>query len=422
MNAHIKNFKIIFFIFLMSYLMSGCSIFTEYGQLTNSAEKSYQSGDYDNAVRYSSRALKLKPDYTEAQVILVESWPFAIGKHDKQVKELGIKKDLNSVRFRVEEYRTLIELNTMVKNLPPLINEATNQKIELKTTDYSEKFTAAEQVAADAYYNSANKIGLEGGIKNSRQAAKWFAEIKTFDSFEGGYKDSEALYEKYRQAGTKRIAILAFENKSGKSDFGPIGESLSELIIKKVMDTPGALEFLEIISVDEVNHDINSSGTVKKTDILKLGKELRLHEIITGQITQVSVVNDLTKDEERVLKKEIEENIGEEGKQINQTREISAVVLVSTIDERASIAGSYKIIDAKTAKLIETLSTTGKHIYYHQWGRILGDGDERAISEELKEIIRNTYGKIESNEIIINKAIDKLAKSLASEIIVYTKK
>jgi hypothetical protein len=415
MNAHIKNFKIIFFIFLMSYLMSGCSIFTEYGQLTNSAEKSYQSLDYDNAVRYSSRALKLKPDYTEAQVILVESWPFAIGKHDKQVKELGIKKDLNSVRFRVEEYRTLIELNTMVKNLPPLINEATNQKIELKTTDYSEKFTAAEQVAADAYYNSANKIGLEGGIKNSRQAAKWFAEIKTFESFKGGYKDSEALYEKYRQAGTKRIAILAFENKSGKSDFGPIGESLSELIIKKVMDTPDALEFLKIISVD----DTNSSGTVKKTDILKLGKELRLHEIITGQITQVSVVNDLTKDEERVLKKEIEENIGEEGKQTNQTREISAVVLVSTINESASIKGSYKIRDAKTAEILDEGSKTGKHIYYHQWGRIDG-GDERAISEELKEIIRNTDGKIESNEIIINKAIDKLAKSLASEIIVYT--
>lgn len=82
---------------------------------------------------------------------------------------------------------------------------------------------------------------------------------------------------------------------------------------------------------------------------------------------------------------------------------------------------TYEIRDANTAEILEGGSKTGEHIYYHQWGRKDG-GDESAISEEMNKIIENEDGKIESNEIIINKAIEQLAKSLAREIIVYAKK
>ncbi len=426
MNTYIKIFRTLFFVFLVSALMSGCSLFTKYGKLTNSAEKAYQSGNYDLAVRDSSSALKIKPDYEEAQVILVNSFPISIRNHEERAKELGSKTDLDSVGPRVDEYRTLIGLNNMVRNLSALIDEKTGMRIEFQLTDYSEQFVAAKQDAAEAYYNNGHSLGGKGGLDNSKLAAKSF---KKSQSFVAGYKDSATLYEKYRQAAIKRIAILSFENKSGNSNHGAIGDLVSDQIISKIMGTPSAIEFLKIISRSELeqamlDQNVNSSGSMKKTDVIKVGKALGLHEIIIGQITQVNLSKPQTtvqtiKEKANVVVGK-EKYINDEGKERkrNVYRDVRANVKVSRMYANAKIAGSYKIIDTKTGRLIKTDSMTGEHIYDHKWGS--ASGDERAISRKLLGIISNEPGISPSAGDRVNSAAGDLVRSLANKIIAYT--
>ena len=52
----------------------------------------------------------------------------------------------------VAEYKGLVEINALVKNLPPLIHKKTKQRITFDTRDYTNELAEASNNAAEAHY------------------------------------------------------------------------------------------------------------------------------------------------------------------------------------------------------------------------------------------------------------------------------
>ena len=187
----------------------------KHGKLMESAQASYRANDYEAALRDAVMALKHKPDYDKAQNMAPTFFNAAVEVRQNRIRSLEAGSD----RFRwdgmVAEYKGLIEINTLVKNLPPLIHKKTKQRITFDTQDYSTPLRQASEKAAEAHYQEGIRLANSAGdVETQKRAAK---EFKMVEEFVPGYKDVRIRYEQSRSAGVKRMAILTFEDKSGKA-------------------------------------------------------------------------------------------------------------------------------------------------------------------------------------------------------------
>jgi len=425
-----KKYSMFYAVLFFVLFMTSCSVlagFTKHGKLTKRATEAYQLGNYDAAITDAVKALRIKPDYEDAQTILMNAFPISIRNRENSIAELTSQTDLESVGKCVKEYHRLISISTSVKDLPPLINKQTKQAVSFDFKDYSKSFMKAKQVAAEAYYKEGHKLGDLGGIDNSKSAAKAFKKSQTYVH---QYKDTASLYDKYRLAGIKRIAILSFINKSGKNQYGAIGELVTDQITSTIMGTPSAVEFLNIISRTEleqslVKHNIAFSELVHDTQVIKIGKTLGLHEIIVGQITQINTSKPQTtvqnvKEKEYVVVS-YKEYIDKKGKKRKSPvyGDVYGSARIFNMYANAKITGSYKIIDIKTAQLIKTDSFSGEYKYSHKWGSHIS-GDERGLSADTKRIITSAPGIAPSDGDRVNMAADNLVTSMSKKIIAYT--
>lgn len=366
----------------------------------------------------------------------------------------------------------MIELNKAVGSLPTLTIQKTKEVIKFEIKDYSADLSTAKTNAAEAHYQEgvllsksgtsareraaqeftvANKyvpgykdalaLAAEGyykeglnlikqdGVNIQKQAAK---EFKTAMNFVTDYKDSAALYEKARKSGIKRVAIIPFDDKSGKSaKYGAVAETVADQIISKIMNDQSAMEFLEIISRDQLERvmqeqKLGLSGVIDEKTAMSLGKILGVNEIITGKITGIiytpeRTTNTNVNQSAQVAVGERVSGYTKKGREITETvyGTVTATATLYTRTAGASVNGSYNIVDIKTAKMLKTNAFAGKADFKSEWGRFTGD--ERALSGKVSTLCSKSEEAPPSEDELVNNAVKKLSDNLANEIISYAK-
>lgn len=396
-------------------LLMGCAALTQYGKLEKSARQNYLNQNYDAAVFDCAASLKLNPNYDKAQALIKDAFNAAVSAHTNKINQLVP----SSAKFKwdeiVSELEALIKLNETIKSLPTLTEKKTKRVIKFKTADYSDMLQKSKAKAAEAHYQEGLRLSTLDGVDTQKQAAK---EFKTADQYQPGYKDAASRYQTTRQAGVKRMAIIPFEDKSGKNgQYGAISETVVDEVVSAVMNDPDATEFLEIISRDRLEQvmqeqKLGLTGLVDQQTAVELGKVLGVHEIVTGKITQVIYTPERT----------VEERFREEGEIYvgkNQKRYVSAIVTVYTRTSGASITGSYQIIDIKTARLKKSDSFIGKEDFSTKWAKY--SGDEEALSRSSRNLISRSEELAPVEEEMVSRAAHNLAMSLAQSFKQYAR-
>ena len=415
-------------IIIMLSLTYSCATFMEYGKLEKSARQSYQRGSYDSAVSDSAAALRINPDYGKAQSLIKDAFRAAVTSHEGKVKEL----ERSSAKFRwddiVSEYEALLKLNQTVSRLPTIEDKETGASIRFELTDYTQNLAEARTNAAEVHYQEGLVLSQNGGIDSHKQAAK---EFKAACNFCPGYKDANNLYESERQAGIKRVAIIPFEDKTGKEGiYGALSDIIVDQIITELMGDPDSMEFMEIISRDQLEivlqeQDLGQAGIVDEQTAADLGKVLGVHEIVTGKITQIICSPEATTSRnEKRNSKEVtgkEKYTGSDGKTKERDvyGQVHAEVTIYARTASASIAGSYKIIDAKTAKLKKSDSFKETADFQCTWAAF--SGDERALTSNDRNLAMAAKEAAPVEEEMVNQAAEKLVASLAQALKSYVR-
>ena len=440
------------------FFIVGCASMTQYGKLEESARDYSARGDYDNAVLQVVMSLQLKPDYDKSQALIKDVFPRAVDEHLGKIKTAKS----SSAKFKWDtvaaEYQALIKINRAVKSLPALMDEGTKQPIHFDIQDYTQdlveptnnaaedhyqegrrlfgkegmasrdqaagEFSAANKyvpgykdattLAADGYYREGLLLAKADDVDIQKKAAKAF---KTAQEFVAGYKDSAALYEKARRAGVKRIAIIPFENKSGKGGYGDIAEAIVDGTISDVMGDSSATEFLEIVSRDQLEQvmreqRLGTTGFFDEKTVSKLGKILGVKEIVTGKITQVTASRARETQRNIPQSKRICVQVDDK-RHCVQEEEISAMVTVYNRTAGATITGSYNVIDVKTAAVKLSKSMEGKYAFNASWAKYSGNQD--AISGEPGQLTGVSETFAPEEEEMVNMArkdlVEKLSRS-----------
>jgi len=325
------------------------------------------------------------------------------------------------------EYEALVKLNQTIKSLPTLVDKKTRRLIRFELGDYAEALAETKTNAAEAHYQEGLRLSQKKGVDFQKQAAK---EFKAAQQFRPDYKDSASRYQTCRQAGIKRVAIIPFEDKSGKRGrYGAVSEMITDQIISQVMSDPSAMEFLELVSRDQLEHimreqQLEMSDLVDEQTAVRLGRLMGVHKILTGKITQIITVPARTvkkpeKQKARVVVK-TEKYTDSKGKKKKRYiwGDVEATVTFYTRTAGASIVGSYKIIDVETARIERSESFTGESKFKYEWATY--SGDERALDRKASELVKKGERPAPTAEQLVNQAAENLSTSLAKSLKEYS--
>lgn len=417
-----------YFIALMLFLIFGCAAFTQYGKLESSARQHWVQGNYDSAVFDCAKALKLKPDYEKAQVLIQDAFKAAVNAHQSKLAEL----QPSTAKFKwgdiVSEYEGLTKINKAIKELPTLRVKKTNAEITFEVTDISKELAEAKTNAAEAHYQEGLSLSQEEGVDIQKQAAK---EYKAAMRYIPEYKDAAGLYEVARRKGIKRIAVIPFEDKTGKAGkYGDMSGMIVDDIVSDVMNDASAMEFLEIISRDQLEavmleQNLGLTGILDDNTAMAIGKVLGVHELLTGKISQIvyTPVNTVTKNvrQEGTIRVEAGTYKDKKGKTRTKyvDKDVYADVRVYTRTTKAKITGSYRIIEVKTAKLKKSESFTGNANWEHAWATFRGD--ERALDRATSRLVSASEEPAPVETEMINRAGKSLSQSLSRTLKEYAR-
>ena len=411
--------------------LTGCG--GRHSEFMDSAQANYRAKDYNAALRDTVMALQYNPNYEKAQIYVKAFFDTTVRVHQDRIKTLESISD----KFRwdqiVAEYEGLIEINKLVSSLPPLTRKKTSEPIIFDIKDYTAQFNEALEEAAAAHYQEGIRLAdLSDDPDTQKRAAK---EFKMVAEFITDYKDTQTRYEQARSAGVKRIAILTFEDKSGRRRaYGALSETITDNIIGSILNDPESTEFLTIVSRNHLEQviaeqDLSLVGLVDKQTVASIGKILGVHEIVIGQITQILYIPPETKrttlNRKRTEHKKTgtEKYVDKNGKTKTRPKysdvTVTAKLLHYQLESSVSIIGSYKILDAQTAELKKADNFTTKHKFTTEWASFTGNED--ALSRNDRILVSRDKQNAPIEKVMVLEASNKLSNELAEALKAYVR-
>ena len=392
-------------------------------ELIKDSESKFAQQQFDDATVLAISALMKEPSWERAIEALQQALPACIRNNENKIAQLHESTAKFSGDYTVEEcqeivirYGNLVAISDKLMNLPevklkkggPIRFEIKNYGGELRQA--KEELAKNQELAAEKHYLQGQELMKQNNIEQNKLAAK---EFKKALKFYPDYKNAFTLYDQARKLAIKRIAIIPFENKSGKGQYGAVNETITDDIISDVLNTPLAVEFVEIITRDQLQQVLNeqnlgSSGIINESTAMQAGKVLGVSEIIVGQITQIASAEPVVSSKQYENKRTI---YAKEGNYV-----ISALIKEYKKEASAAMSGSYKIIDVKTAKLIKTDSFKEDYNFLSVWSTYQGNPD--AIDYNVP---RGPEQNAPIDEERVNIVARKLSASLAHKVIEYVR-
>ncbi len=373
-------------IFAVSLAAYGCA----HKRFYEDATDAFNSGDYDNAVYKSAKALKSKPDYPEAITLLKNAAPIAHERHLKKASGLEEKENFDAA---VAEYQTIDRLIYAVASV--------RQDIDLE--DVSDRKNAAALKAAEAHYGIGLSLLREGEkASDAARLKQASAEFRAAGGYVKGYKDTDALYERARKGAVVRVAVLTFRG----GGFSNYGDMIADQVVAYAMKR--APEFLEFVTRDHLSEiegekEIHQMGVVDSKMAIEMGKVLGVQHIITGRVLTATVDTPKRTDAR-----------GSAACNVAKRKEPERIKAVSwtTHEQRSSamVNASFQIIDVKTGRIIAADSIKTDVVDLAKWMEF--SGEEECLPWEVRHF-SNGKTSVDNGKVLLAGAVDKASGEIA---------
>jgi TolB-like protein len=387
-------------LFVLAVLAAGCA---SAPQAWKSAQEAYNAGDMVKASQHAIMSLRQKPNFPEALTMLSDALPKAYEYFEQSAKKAEETKDFDNAHAL---YTALNNLSNDVSTLPPQRYEETNTPVTFPTRDVSKQIEMAARNAAESHYQAALSFEKQGKFK---EAAKEFTEAQKFVP---NYKDAASRYDKSRTAAIKRIAVMPFENKSGKTQYGEIGDAVTETIISEAMADPKNLEFMELVNRERLNQlleeqKLGTTGTIDPSTAAKLGKMAGIHAFVFGKVNSVIVgAPSEKKTNPETVQRKFHTLAGE--------RTYTALFQKTTRRATAKVNCSYQIVDVTKGTIVKSGSLPIDEEVVIEFARY--EGQEDALDDAQRQLASRPDTPLPVDEELVSQALQKAAKKLAAEI------
>ena len=372
------------------------------------AKKAYESGDFDQAARILVEKLRKKSDHQDNIILLETVLPFAFKKGISIAKDYESKGEWDKAVVAYNNVKTLAD---EVSYMPPVMKETKidgkkqKQPISFQVVDVTNELNSARQSAIRTHYD-------DGMAK--LQANQWkgaAVEFRLVKQYDPNYQDASARYDECRKKAIFKIAIMPFDDVSGKTQYGNLGPLITERVISTAFNSNP--EFLEFVTREYLQQLFAEQGIQQTTAIdpgtaTALGRKIGVQAFVFGKI--LSVISNYPGDIVKTGTNTAEFYVGK-----GQTRTAYVAYEMGTRSGEVKIQASYQIVDVVKGTIIsaETIEETANRTA--QWVKFKGDED--AIPHDVKKHHTTGDVPIDSPEVLANEAATKLAGVLAGRLV-----
>ncbi len=390
--------------------------------------REFNRGEYETSLQTTVRSLQRNPRYAKSQRLVKKAYFEALGARQTRVQQIRNAAREDMWDQLTLEYAALIELQNIVKPINPMIDRDSGEAYYFPVHDYEALLADSKVNAAEVHYNRALALSADNDNPDEQKLAA--GEFRLALNYVPNYRDSYERWLTARRLAVKRVAILAYEDKSGtQGKYGGLIDLLTDSIIAKMLQDSGITEYMQLITRDQMAALLNEyqlTGTVSIGDssATALGSALHVHELMTGKILQINYVPSRTtnvefKETQNIVLGE-EKYVTDKGKE--KTRvvkgDVSCIYRKYTKTASAKLIASFSMIDVATGRIKLQDTVASDYTWTGVWGRV-SSGDDRALSPEAKELcLRDEPFPPEEVEMV-NLALNKLCDDIVAKIRVY---
>lgn len=443
-----KAIERIIVIFLLFGLSHSVLLADEY----KDGKKAYEMGQNDEALRLLVIKLRKDNDHKDAVALYKVVLPLVIDKHQKNAQDYEARADWDKA---FAEYEILNGISEMTSSIAPLEEtKVDGKKIKMPVTvqiiDVSAQRDNVITNAAEAHYQKGisfmQTIGSSGRVVTEFEAARKYIpdykdsrelcaeslyrdgadllakkdhknavmKFRRCQEYIPGYKDAVALAEQAKQAAIRRIAVMPFTNLSGKTQFGEVGQILTDQIISSALQTRS--EFLEFVTREYVEQILQEqamgqSAIINESTAAKVGKLAGIHAFVFGKVLTI------TASYPPVIEVQGTSSQTLTSYKTGQSSTIRADWIKHTLQGYVEINGSMQIVDVEKGTIVKSESIAKRMEDRAQW--VTFRGDEDAIERDVKKHHTTGERSLEPAEALANKAMENIAKDLASKLTVF---
>ena len=369
--------KFLLFTVLLSVLVS-CS-----GR--KQIEKALHSGNYNQAIQDALKKLENNKDKKRKQdyvMLLEDAYAKANERDLLNIKHL--KKDGNPEHYKTiyDLYLNLNARQEAVKAVLPL--QINGRDIKIKLNDYTDAIVESREKVSDYMYDKGLDL-LESDDKYTiRQAYDVFKYIERINP---NYEDTRSLLQEAHERGTEFV-IVTIENQTNQI----IPRRLEDDLLN--FDTYGLNQFWIVYhanSNSQIDYDYAMQLQLKRINIspeeLHEKQLLREKQIVDGWKYQLDDAGNVMKD-----------SLGNDIK-IDNIVNVRARYFEFNQFKSTQVIANVVYVDLKTNQVLDAFPIDSEFVFENRFATVRGD--ERALTNEDLNIVRNRRVPFPSNEQMV---------------------
>jgi TolB-like protein len=278
-----------------------------------------------------------------------------------------------------------------------------------------------------------NQANLRAAEENYKRGVAFIDEkkfkeaaiaLRTAQTYVPGYKDSQTLYEQAKKEATRRIAIMPFENTSGKPQFNFLEGFITDRILSQAINSNP--EFMEFVSRDRlqqilVEQGLSAGGVIDSSKAVEIGKVAGVHAFVFGKVNLV-IVNYPPDVETRGSNTIMVTATTTSGRVTQRPASASWV----RYKRRGSVAvtASFQIVDARTGAIVKSETLTEESKQEFEWARFSGEEIAlpgrsffRTEAGSVADLASREEGILDPPEVSANRASERLSDKLTARLI-----
>ena len=365
------------------------------------AKKAFEANNYDQCIQVLTQELRKKPDHQDNIKLMEEAIPLCF-EYNKRMAEGAAQRQMWDLA--VEHYGVIQRIDKILFTLPPVPKKIKGQKEKQPTTfsitNVSAEYDQAVLKATEMHYAKAEQ---HEAAKKYKEAA---VEYRLTQEYTPSYKEAGARYVAFRDSAMLKIAVMPFEDLSGKN-YGALGDMLTSTVISSAMEmNPEFLQFVTRDYLEQILAEQAQSGTIDQASAAQVGKVLGVHAFVFGKVLSIS---ENYQPDTRESGENRETYTTREGKVTRYCR--------YTVFRRAGtvkISGSFQVVEVATG-LVKTSSSLDK-TKRDATSWVTYTGDEDAIPRKVQ--LQNLGERaLTTAQDLTTEGIRELGKMLAEQLV-----
>ena len=322
----------------------------------SSPSKLYKQGNYERAVTESVRKLRLSPNKTKHQDVLVQAYPMAVQMAKRDINNALKSNNVSRYDVVIKRYEQLNGMANEIFSCPKAY-----QLIPVPEEFHTE-LTQAKEVAAEHYYAQGVKALNEHTVQEARNAHQYFLKA---NEYVRGYRDVISKIDEALFAAILHVVVQAPQTPERfqvSADF-----FYSNLVTE--MNKVNQKKYVHFYTPEEAqNEGMHDPHQYVALDFI---------DFTVGNIRESKSSQDVKRDSVPI---EVEIS----GKKT--TAYTTAKANFTTYRREIISAGKLhvQIIEATSKRVVDQRTFDGSYVWASIWGSYTGD--DRALSTEQKKL------------------------------------